>query len=789
MHLRRWRAVAPLGLSMFFAAAAGACGSKDDDAAKNSAACLSTREFFALKVWPTMSANCTGCHAPGGIATTGEHPKRTVAKFELQWESSPGFLDRNLASLKSMVREYRAAKLLLKPTGNDHVGGKLIQVGSPEYAAFEELNARLLADDDGCAGAGEATLPKLELLDWKGTFRKAVIDLGGRLPSGSELAIADEAAFDAALDALMKAPTFATRVKEMWNDVLLLKGAQEVGAFSFDKKNFSRAEEWQTAYDKCAGAADVGKCRAEIGDYWEPVSVDLRREPLELIAHVVRKDAPFSEVLTAPYALVNFNTSKIYDLASAFTGVTDREDWRELQVKQTDGSAVPHAGVLSTPGFLGRWVSTRTNINRARARVVFKAFLATSVLDLAQRPVDSSALTAVKDPTKNASACAVCHVALDPVANSFSNFPDDRRFSYNASVTAATDPHVGTFAAGFGAEATPGTENKLLPWMTARLVKDERFAYAVVKTFYTGLIGVPPMSYPRDGANDPTFTERLHAWSAQDAFLRKTAKDFAAGGMNAKQVVRTVVKSPYFRAIKGAGSDALLADLGPGRLLTPEMLDRKLRAVMGTHWGDWTTSLEPYPYLTRQYDSFNILYGGIDSFSVVDRATHLNAVMAGVVERMSNQMACRTVAWDFTKPKAERLLFPEVDVTSLPTSDEAAIRRNLVALYARLLGEAVEPNGEEVNAAYKLFTDTHVELSKTAKPDALPWGCRGRWDRSKPVIRSCGTAGMPDYKPTCYASDADLPEAQRIDQDKTYTIGSWMAVVSYLLSDYRFTHQ
>lgn len=774
---------------MLVATAMGACGgSKDDDATKAASGCLSTREFFALKVWPVMSANCTGCHAPGGIATTGENPKRTVAKFQLQWEAYPGFLDKNLESLRFMVREYRAAKLLLKPTGHDHVGGRIIQEGTPEYAAFEELNNRLLAENDSCTGGGESTLPNLELMDWTATFRKVAIDLGGRLPTGAELNIPDEGAFDAALDALMKSPTFGTRVKEMWNDVMLLQGTQELGAYSFDKKNFSRAEEWQTAYDKCAGSPDVAKCRSDLSDYWDPVTEDLRKEPLELIAHVVAKDAPFSEVLTANYALVNPMTAKIYDLTGKFGGATDRNDWRELQVVQLDGSAVPHAGVLSTPGFLSRWVSTRTNINRARSRVVYKSFLATNILELAQRPVDSSALTAVKDPTKNASACAVCHVALDPIANSFSNFPDDRRFSYNAAVTAATDPHLGTFAAGFGDESTPGTENKLLPWMTARLVKDERFPYAVVRAFYTGLVGLPPMHYPKD-ADSAGFADRLRAWGAQDAFLRNTAKTFAAAGMNAKQIVRTIVKSPYYRATKGEGSDDLLADLGYGRLLGPEMLDRKLRAVMGTHWGGWSGDLAPESYLTRRYDSYNILYGGIDSFSVVDRAKSLNTVMAGVVTRMANEMACRTVAWDFTKPKGERLLFPEVDVTSIPTTDEAAIRKNIVALHGRLLGETIDPNGDEANATYKLFTETHAELSKTAKPDALPWGCRGRWDRTKAVVRSCGTAGTPDYREKCYGSDADLPEGQRIDQDKTYTIGSWMAVVSYLLSDYRFTHQ
>ena len=32
----------------------------------------------------------------------------------------------------------------------------------------------------------------------------------------------------------------------------------------------------------------------------------------------------------------------------------------------------------------------------------------------------------------------------------------------------------------------------------------------------------------------------------------------------------------------------------------------------------------------------------------------------------------------------------------------------------------------------------------------------------------------------------DLPEAQQISDDTAYTIRAWMAVVTYLLSDYKF---
>lgn len=768
---------------------AAACHKKDgDDGTKADPTCLNTRDHFATKVWPFMSQNCTGCHAPGGIATTGENPKRIVARYVLQWDAYPGFIDKNLASLQAMVREYRQPKLLLKPTGHDHVGGKIFDEGSETYKNFEILYNRLLSEDqDTCSGSVASSLPPVELLDWSATFRKAAIDLGGRLPNDGEVGIADEGSFDKAFDALMKEPTFSLRMKELWNDVLLFRGSQ-VGAFSFDKKDYARADEWQKGYNECISASDPEKCRRDFISYWDPVTKALREEPLELIARVIQKEAPFSEILTAPYSLVNPQTAIIYGLTGVFAGATDPGDWRELTVKTTSGVEVTGAGVLSTPGFLARWVSTRTNINRARARVVYKSFLATDVLKLAQRPVDASALTAVKDPTKNASACAVCHAVLDPVANSFSNFSDDSRFYFNPGVTAATDPHTGTFAAGFGYETTPGPENKLLPWMTAKLVKDERFPFAVARAFYVGVIGLQPLRYPRD-PNDPKFLDQYVAWNAQDKFLRDISKDFAANGMNAKRLVRAVVKSAYYRGVSGKGSDDVLADVGNGRLLTPEMFDRKILAVMGTHWGGWSSPTTRESNLLRRYDSYNILFGGIDSSSVTERATQLNAVMSGVVERMANDMACKTVGWELTKPKAERLLLPEVEVASVPATDEAAIRKNIVHLFQRILGEKIDANGEEANAAYKLFADTHAELTKTAKPDALVYGCRGIWDRNKAEVKPCGKPGDPDYRPECYYGEVQLPDAQRINNDKYFTIGSWMAVVSYLLTDYRFTHQ
>ena len=49
----------------------------------------------------------------------------------------------------------------------------------------------------------------------------------------------------------------------------------------------------------------------------------------------------------------------------------------------------------------------------------------------------------------------------------------------------------------------------------------------------------------------------------------------------------------------------------------------------------------------------------------------------------------------------------------------------------------------------------------------LPWQCRARTDDD----------------------GEELPEDQRVESDEQYTIRAWMAVVTYMLADYRFLYQ
>lgn len=775
-------------------AVAPGCDKPDENAAAK--ACAETRQLFAEQVWPVLNAKCTGCHAPGGSAATGDNPKSRAAAFVLEWDAYPDFLDVNLDQVSRMVSEQidGVPKFLLKPTGGDtHIGGAIIAKDSAEYKLFEQLSKQLEVTAGTCGNVIADPLAGVEADDWTTTFRRTAIIIGGRLPTDAEKGISDAAGFDKALDALMAEPGFINHVKVTWNDVLLTNAGDDVqvGPFQFRLEDFPAMSVWRDGPDpQCFGKPNYDQCANDYYVYWGRVRDALLEEPLALISNVVQKDAPFSEILTADYTMVNPWSAIVYNATSEFSAPTNENfgEWKELKVVGNERGPVPHAGVISTPAFLGRWVSTDTNKNRARARMVYKAFLATNVLALAQRPVDTDALTGIANPTRNAAACSVCHTLIDPVATSFSNYSDTANFDYDPEITAATIPHQEMLPPGFGTERTAGQESALLPALTKMVTADSRFALSVAQIAYQGIMGREVLRYPAD-TTDPAFKEKLEAWDAQDKFLHSLAEVFKTSGENYKEVIRAIVKSSFFRA-KGAGikNAQLAGEVGAGRLLPPEILDRKIEAAAGIPWsiGGWSAKRERERDL---FEKYMILYGGIDSLAVTSRLTTANPLVANISERMANEIACRTVGFEFTQPADTRTLLKGVERDTTPDNGEAKIRATIVTMFERALGETHAANDPEIDAAYAIFRDTYKEISTKADAWYLPYECLGIWNRKSSQVYSCGTMGLPDYNPSCYAFDEQLPEAQKIDHDDKYTIGPWMAVVAYIFSDVRFIYE
>lgn len=749
-------------------------------------ACVSDSMYFAQKVWaPVLAVKCVGCHNPQGAAKD--------SSLVLRSSTEAGFLDANYEILKaaSSLEQDGISQLLAMPTGGSasrkHPGGVVIEKGSDDYAALEELTNRF-KDPSSCETNLNAVFAGVQMATPTETLRKASLSLVARLPTAAEYAAVEKGgieALDPILDKMMTEEAFYTRLKEIYNDVYLTDRylENEDAVELLDGSNGYDPKWYNGITDPVAASDAIDKYGARnFDDLYNKLrgwtNRGVAREPLELIAHVVREGRPFTEILTADYMMVNPFSAKAWGLTDVtFKNDADATEYAEARLKD-----FPHAGMLTSPMFLNRYPTTDTNRNRARARRVYEFFLGTDILKTAEQPIDQTLITEV-NPTLNASTCTVCHRVIDPIAGAFRHF--DERARYDPM----TPPLDDMRPPGFGDEKIPyETLSKGLQWLAPRVGNDPRFALSAVYTIYTGMTGQPPPIAPSDRSS-PDFDKEFEAYLAVYSEFSKIAHDFHDSNFDLKVIFKKIIRSPYYRAKNSqALSDdqkSKLGALGMGRFITPEQLHRKVWAVMGYPWrprafedGGWSAD-----YLLMR-DQYRMLYGGIDSNDVVKRITTPNGIMANIAERMANEMACGVVPREFWKAPEDRVLFPLVELTFEPEDKNGfpvepavkAIKKNIQYLHERILGEKLPDGHPEIERTYKLFLDTYREgvkgmsdpAVKDKYPESLEGACQVRSD---------------------YWTRTELPDEEKLTQDPNYVIRSWMTVTTYLLSDYQFLYE
>ncbi len=750
---------AGLGLMAF-----SACGTGEDAAGD----CVSNEQFFQEEVYvTTLATKCASCHNSNGAAKDTSFILRGS-----EW--GPDYLEQNLKVFEQMAKlEYDGRPwILAKPTNEiEHGGAVQFETGSEEYEAFAEMvnrvNDPVVCDD---VDPAEEFFDGVVLLDEVATLRKASLALVGRLPTlEEEQRVRDESfeGLDAVLDQMMTEQAFLDRIIEIYNDSFLTDryypGTEALNLLSglegTDEQAVYPDVFWfdEITDEEERNAAEAFSNRG------------VARESLQLVAHVIRNDLPYTEILTADYTMVNPFSARSYGVSPSFaTG-----DYNEFVSAQIPG--IPHAGVLTNTVFMMRFPTTATNRNRHRARKVFEFFLATDVLRLGERAIDAT--PDIVNPTANDPNCTVCHQVIDPIAGTLQNWTE---MGYYTPPVEGWYPEM--VPAGFGDAVMPPTEvNRATQWLAEQLIADPRFAIAPIHMLFTGLSGQEPLREPSDPTSE-TYLQSIRAFDVQAGIFQEIANQFVEDNYNIKTVVKEIIKSPYYRAAN-AGEltperEAELADVGTGRLLTPEQLHRKIEAMTGQPWRNNGNDL------LLEFDEYRIFYGGIDSNDVTERITDPNGIMANVASRMGNEMACWTVAGDFAKDPSDRKMFPFVELGFEPEDENgfevsgasSAIRANIQYLHQRLLGEFVELRSPEVDATYDLFLQvwkdgqafTGLPIEEGGYPTALPGACQATADF---------WTGMP------------LPEERQITDDPSYTIRAWMAVTSYLLSDYRFLHE
>ncbi len=740
--------------------------------------CVSDLDFFFESIWTPILTDCVACHNETGIASHTDH---------VLWPSTTnGYLEHNFDVLRQLDAIGKGDLLLTKPQGIGHGGGQRLGITtqSVHYTNLAELLDRFANPLPDCGGAPADFYAGVEYLSDTDVLRKAALLFAGRLPTAAETTAAGRGRDDLlrrTIRGLMTGPNFEQFLLESANDRLLTD--------QFLLGNPSAFDVLRSEWDYPQLVTRIEAIRQSQGDEaawqaWVTTNEGLTREPLQLIVHVVTNEQPYTEILTADYLMVNPWSAGPYQAGVSFADNDSTEEWLPGLNQGYRLPGYPHSGLLSSPMLLGRYPSTATNRNRARARWAYYFFLGVDIEALAPRPIDPDALADTNNPTMNNPHCAVCHSVHDPVAGTYQNFGDAGHYRENE-----TDALPWSYkdsdlyqegdlwyrdmrSPGFNNVVMPASRNDTsLAWLAGQFIADPRFTSGTVKFWWPAVFGEKPLAPPVE-SSDADFRTRLRAWAAQDETIRELAQAFGEGSAgtaehgayNLKDLLVDVVLTPEFRARSVTDLDAErtdeLAQVGYAKLLSPEQLHRKLLAVAGHNWAPrWAPD---WPELLRQY---RLLYGGIDSAGVTVRSTELNALMSTVTQRMANEIACPIAVTDFSRPAEQRLLFPLVEPAQTPTTPggTSAILANIVHLHDRLLGESLATDDPEVTRTYNLFEEIRQLRVSAGKSTYLPWA--------------------PAY------CDLDFDAGTYIDRDNEHTVRAWISVLIYLMGDYRFLYE
>ncbi len=739
--------------------------------------CSGEGEFRELWI-KVVERTCLKCHLLGGDASDSEFRLRDISRLTPPERSKA--LHENQLALTGLIAAREAdgrPRLLVKATGGlDHGGGEVLKADSTELRVLRAFADRV-QQGTGASIPGELQLHDdaasffdgVEMISDQRLLRRVTLSLAARLPTSSECARVDAQglqAIEPLLEGVMTEDAFFERLLEGFNDILLTRGYNGTGEDVLSYNHFEHSRHWYQQYpldDVPEPEREKAKYKL-VDDYREA----LRREPLELVRYIVQQERPFTEILTADYTMVSPYTSRgygIYDqLRDQFQNPDDPYEYvptrlkalkdRNGKVQPTDDGFYPHAGLLTMFQYLRRYPTTETNRNRLRARMYYQHFLGVDIMSLAPRVSDAAAIDAqYRIPTMQAAECVVCHRTIDPVAGLFQDYYNEEGHYGRRQEGWFTD----MFRPGCEGDDLPRRERwRALQWLGERTAEDPRFAVAMAEHVYYILMGRKVLLAPSD-IDDPYFAARRRAYLAQRELIQRAADRFSQENFNLKVVFLEIVSSPFYRAdalataVDRPDRWAELEDVGLVRMLSPEQIERKIVAIFGRPWG-------------RLTDSYEILYGGIDSQEVTERLTEPSGAIGAIQRILANDVACKNVAADFALPADQRRLFPGIETDVLPREGdadaEARIRAAIVHLHQYLLGREDAPHDPEVDQTFGLFADIIAEATR-----------RGRFDEVESYF--------------CKSSGQDGPR----DPDPHYTLRAWRAVVTYLLRQPDFLYE
>ena len=722
--------------------------------------------FFEMEVWVKVGERtCLQCHKSGGDAEDSKFvlrdPSRSrgEARVEAMRHNREAF-----AKMAALEVDGHQSRMLLKVVGKLKHGGKeQLKPDSAEYRLLADFVRRVNAPSTATPFAVDKNAKPffdgVAMLDDRKLLRRVTLSLAGRLPTDAEQVALDKQGLKAMatiLDAVMKEDAFYDRLREGFEDIFLTLGLEETdnSGIPLSYEHFGKTRHWTQNKELVKHIADEKERKEAHRKIGADSGKAMSDEPMKLIEHIVRNERPFTEIVTADYIVVSPYTARCYgiyeEVKSRFKNPDDPFEYIPVKLKalvsnnktgnqESATGFYPHAGLLSTFHYLRRYPTTETNRNRLRARMYYQHFLGVNALDLAARVTDAAAVSAkYKNPTMQASECVVCHKTIDPVAGLFQDYWTFEK-GYGRRKEGWFDD---MFSAGFEGEDLPTEERwRALQWLGERTAKDPRFAVAMVEHVYSILTGRKALLPPKD-LDDPLYAAKRRGYQEQRKQIEAIAVRFGNEGFNLKGVFNDWILSEFYRADGLATATANprrraeLDDVGLVRMLAPEQVERKITAIFGQPWGQLNGQMA-------------MLYGGIDSKEVTERAIDPSGAMGAIQRILANDLAVTHTPLDFSRKPAERRLFPNIEPDVIPGSSkeaDAKIRRAIVDLHQRVLGRYDTPDSKEVERTFQLFAGIVGDAAKRKGPDA-------------PV------------------------------PDPHYTVRAWRGVVTYLLRQHEFLYE
>jgi hypothetical protein len=597
---------------------------------------------------------CGSCHIEGGAAAS--------AAFRV----NSGDALATMASVALQIDKANPSesRILQKPLGLiPHSGGIQLLAGSEQHNVLQQW-VNLVATDQHCDVQPEAPLVPMAASD---LLVRASMDVRGKRPSIAELDAvdADANAYAGIVDQYLNSPDFIERVKDVYDDALLLR-----------REDFSDESRDETAA--------------------------LYGEAIELIAHIVANNRPFTEIGTADYTVANDlfqrDTQRMpFPMEPVASGAF-------LPTHYLDGR--PHAGVLSTSAFYEVWDTNDTNKNRRRANRWSILFHCYNFLDTpvdVTRDVDNADGDAVLNAVTTRPDCKACHDRLDPLASFL--FPLDRADGLEDGLAEGGVPQMDFFS---GDPERWRTANRRPPsvygvaGMDIRdlgrlLTAHPKFAECQTKRAFRMLF----QRDPKTSTELNTAADIAGRWPTEDNY-------------NYRSLVRRWMMSDAYRGMPQDNNPDWI------RRASPERMESLIGDLTGFVWtrepdddqDDMNPESDPprfapVPLLTTEEDGFKIILGGINGVTVSGRSSSLNASVINVQRKVAALAADHVLQSDLLLPDAQRVLLAGVTGVENPVDDEAVLRGHIVRLMRRLYGRRVTPDSPQVDVWYQLYSSLY----------------------------------------------------------------------------------